>query len=120
MMTGPATRSKVEGLIGAGRYERGGKRVICSLLRWRGVAAQSPPRAHCSRSRAIGARMDAATIMLLMNQRPQEGWPSGLRRTLGKRVCVKAYRGFESHSLRQEGVHHYPSVSRNATNSANP
>src|SRR5207302_5651924 len=30
-----------------------------------------------------------------------EGWPSGLRRTLGKRVYVKAYRGFESHSLRQ-------------------
>ena len=30
-----------------------------------------------------------------------EGWPSGLRRTLGKRVCVHAYRGFESHSLRQ-------------------
>ena len=29
-----------------------------------------------------------------------EGWPSGLRRTLGKRVYVKAYRGFESHSLR--------------------
>ena len=31
----------------------------------------------------------------------QERWPSGLRRTLGKRVYVKAYRGFESHSLRQ-------------------
>ena len=31
----------------------------------------------------------------------RERWPSGLRRTLGKRVCVKAYRGFESLSLRQ-------------------
>ena len=30
-----------------------------------------------------------------------ERWPSGLRRTLGKRVCGKPYRGFESHSLRQ-------------------
>ncbi len=30
-----------------------------------------------------------------------ERWPSGLRRTLGKRVCGKLYRGFESHSLRQ-------------------
>jgi hypothetical protein len=30
-----------------------------------------------------------------------ERWPSGLRRTLGKRVYVQAYRGFESHSLRQ-------------------
>src|SRR4030081_2590067 len=31
-----------------------------------------------------------------------ERWPSGLRRTLGKRVCGKPYRGFESHSLRQQ------------------
>src|SRR5262249_34456646 len=31
-----------------------------------------------------------------------EGWPSGLRRTLGKRVYGKPYRGFESHSLRQK------------------
>ena len=30
-----------------------------------------------------------------------ERWPSGLRRTPGTRVYVKAYRGFESHSLRQ-------------------
>ena len=29
-----------------------------------------------------------------------ERCPSGLRSTLGKRVYVKAYRGFESHSLR--------------------
>ena len=32
---------------------------------------------------------------------PPERWPSGLRRTLGKRVCGKPYRGFESHPLRQ-------------------
>ena len=32
----------------------------------------------------------------------QERWPSGLRRTLGKRVYVYAYRGFESLSLRLE------------------
>jgi hypothetical protein len=31
----------------------------------------------------------------------QERWPSGLRRTLGKRVYFNEYRGFESHSLRQ-------------------
>ena len=30
-----------------------------------------------------------------------ERCPSGLRSTLGKRVCVDAYRGFESHPLRQ-------------------
>src|SRR2546423_9292725 len=33
-----------------------------------------------------------------------EEWPSGLRRTLGKRVCGKPYRGFESHSLRHLSV----------------
>ena len=31
---------------------------------------------------------------------PQERWPSGLRRTLGKRVYSKGYPGFESLSLR--------------------
>ena len=30
----------------------------------------------------------------------KERWPSGLRRTLGKRVYFNEYRGFESHSLR--------------------
>src|SRR5262249_53772165 len=30
-----------------------------------------------------------------------ERWPSGSRRTLGKRVYLNGYRGFESHSLRQ-------------------
>ena len=30
-----------------------------------------------------------------------ERWPSGLRRTLGKCVYPHRYRGFESHSLRQ-------------------
>ncbi len=29
-----------------------------------------------------------------------ERWPSGLRRTLGKRVKSKLFHGFESHSLR--------------------
>jgi hypothetical protein len=29
-----------------------------------------------------------------------EGWPSGLRRTLGKRVMGKTIRGFESPSFR--------------------
>ena len=32
-----------------------------------------------------------------------ERCPSGLRSTLGKRVYMKVYRGFESHSLRQLG-----------------
>ena len=37
----------------------------------------------------------------------QEGWPSGLRRTPGKRVGVNAPPGFESPSLR-----HLPKSSR--------
>src|SRR5437016_13753749 len=43
------------------------------------------------------ARRAILTVLLLL-----EGWPSGLRRTLGKRVYGKPYRGFESHSLRQK------------------
>ncbi len=31
-----------------------------------------------------------------------ERWPSGLRRTLGKRVKRQLFHGFESHSLRQK------------------
>jgi hypothetical protein len=37
-----------------------------------------------------------------------EGWPSGLRRTLGKRVYGKPYRGFESHSLRHIEIQRHP------------
>src|SRR4029077_20849972 len=40
-------------------------------------------------------------------RRLPERWPSGLRRTLGKRVYVKAYRGFESHPLRQLVIYFY-------------
>ena len=37
-------------------------------------------------------------------QRTGEGWPSGLRRTPGKRVGVNAPPGFESPSLRQSFI----------------
>src|ERR1700722_7333377 len=54
------------------------------------------------------AEMSGATAALTCKSRHgpsrqghPERWPSGLRRTLGKRVCGKLYRGFESHSLRQ-------------------
>src|SRR5215475_13985580 len=56
---------------------------------------------------------------------PREGdpqrWPSGLRRTLGKRVCGKLYRGFESHSLRhshdfvRQSTPHVSTVSHQGT-----
>src|ERR1700727_464882 len=40
----------------------------------------------------------------LQEKAAPERWPSGLRRTLGKRVCGKPSRGFESHSLRHYTV----------------
>ena len=39
--------------------------------------------------------------MLIARKRCWDGWPSGLRRTPGKCVYVKAYRGFESHPVRE-------------------
>src|SRR5436190_7727368 len=40
-------------------------------------------------------------MAIVRRNRGTERWPSGLRRSLGKRVYGKPYRGFESHSLRQ-------------------
>src|SRR5262249_55230740 len=56
--------------------------------------------------RERGATPPPATIVRapLNSRSPAEGWPSGLRRTLGKRVYGKPYRGFESHSLRHAHV----------------
>jgi hypothetical protein len=44
----------------------------------------------------IDAATTAARVVLL------DRWPSGLRRTPGKCVYVKAYREFESHPIRVE------------------
>lgn len=46
------------------------------------------------------ARRALQKVSCAFKRGPPERWPSGLRRTLGKRVCGKPYRGFESHSLR--------------------
>ena len=48
---------------------------------------------------------DRAMFRRLALARPADGWPSGLRRTLGKRVYGKPYRGFESRPIR-----HYRAV----------
>src|SRR5262245_38231971 len=51
------------------------------------------------------ARLSLAKIRRRLQEEGEpERWPSGLRRTLGKRVCGKLYRGFESHSLRHYTV----------------
>ena len=60
-----------------------------------------------ARIRLFDLKKSAREAMTLPRRRglrtgATEGWPSGLRRTLGKRVYVKAYRGFESHSLRHQ------------------
>src|SRR5436305_9123768 len=51
-----------------------------------------------------GSSLAKGRARLQEKARSAERWPSGLRRTLGKRVCGKPYRGFESHSLRHYTV----------------
>jgi hypothetical protein len=66
----------------------------------------------CSKSkRACVVRPSSPTILPRPAPRTAflEGWPSGLRRTLGKRVYGKPYRGFESHSLRSPS-RNYPLI----------
>src|SRR5947208_12024540 len=53
---------------------------------------------------AITAALTCKTRDAPSREEHPERWPSGLRRTLGKRVCGKPYRGFESHSLRQQVI----------------
>src|SRR4029453_14156558 len=53
---------------------------------------------------AITAALTCKTRHAPSREWHPERWPSGLRRTLGKRVCGKPYRGFESHSLRHYTV----------------
>src|SRR5689334_10735740 len=66
------------------------------------------PSGSPAASFVVSSDLDAlgllGSLTLLASIPPAEGWPSGLRRTLGKRVCVKAYRGFESHSLRHASL----------------
>jgi hypothetical protein len=52
-----------------------------------------------ARSRTLGSRTPAPRSMVM-----SPAACCGLRRTLGKRVCGKLYRGFESHSLRQQVI----------------
>ena len=46
--------------------------------------------------------IQASYVKFNKTDHPRERWPSGLRRTLGKRVYFNEYRGFESHSLRHK------------------
>src|SRR5262249_18153612 len=68
-----------------------------------GNRAPRRKRFRCRESRKC-ARGFLARATRVILPRATEGWPSGLRRTLGKRVCGKPYRGFESHSLRHLDV----------------
>ena len=54
-------------------------------------------------------------VKFIQINHPQERWPSGLRRTLGKRVYFNEYRGFESHSLRQDTFQEHPKTSNRKT-----
>ncbi len=48
-----------------------------------------------------------------------EGWPSGLRRTPGKRVCEQSHRGFESRSLRHPTLFELRAASHKKTQAPN-
>ena len=62
-----------------------------SLTARRFAVSEANPEGVCDN------RSSTARKLLILNA---ERWPSGLRRTLGKRVYGKPYRGFESRSLR--------------------
>ena len=87
----------------------------------KGVAANDAGARRCAvqRSRVLYRRCGDGLARLICgkgtdrlrrvvsgNGPTQEGWPSGLRRTPGKRVGVKAPRGFESPSLRHTPLLH--------------
>jgi hypothetical protein len=78
-------------------------------LKIRKPGALAQIRNYQDYSNAWGNRCRDGGSHLQKSSRPfktghPERWPSGLRRTLGKRVCGKPYRGFESHSLRHYTV----------------
>jgi hypothetical protein len=56
-------------------------------------------------NRRTGNGIVSSNLTLSVREIPQfafmDRWPSGLRRTPGKCVYVKAYRGFESHPVRK-------------------
>src|SRR5437899_979523 len=82
-----------------------GRRIIFS--EGRSDAEAKPSRASIDRREGVNGQI-AEVVSLrgpaIFTRVSAEGWPSGLRRTLGKRVCGKPYRGFESHSLRQQVI----------------
>jgi hypothetical protein len=86
-----------------------------------GAIPASPRQAeyYPNKSDCCGKRRRLARSRLQKLSRPvmrghTERWPSGLRRTLGKRVCGKPYRGFESHSLRQLAIPNVPNLHQSA------
>src|SRR6185312_4415999 len=69
------------------------------------LVSQDVPRAWTARNRGARAICSGETCLIGLDRySPRdfaEGWPSGLRRTPGKCVCGKPYRGFESRPFRQ-------------------
>ena len=61
-------------------------------------------RLPCRRLRRRRGRCYAPRLRPSQGKREPEGWPSGRRRTPGKCVCGKPYRGFESRPLRQKPI----------------
>jgi hypothetical protein len=64
------------------------------------LLARKAPMGLCLRGPR--ARCYAPRLRSSQSKREPEGWPSGRRRTPGKCVCGKPYRGFESRPLRHD------------------
>ena len=77
---------------------------MSGLRTWAATSNNPAYSAICGNFSAMAPALTCKTRHAPSREEHPERWPSGLRRTLGKRVCGKPYRGFESHSLRHYTV----------------
>ena len=79
-------------------YPQGYREYVSHSVRWVVIASSGGPVRALVRRAAPPARVATASIRGTTHD--LDRWPSGLRRTPGKCVYVKAYREFESHPIR--------------------
>ena len=73
-------------------------------------ACGSSEQSHSALDRRIAPPARLAQVAVLSPRMSLDRWPSGLRRTPGKCVYVKAYREFESHPIRLQLVKQRPEM----------
>ena len=91
---GPPSESRIEV---AGRASRPGPEAPASLRSLGGLPLTS--RQICSAAVKPAVLLSAVSLQVVVGHRCSDGWPSGLRRTIGNRVGSRP-RGFESHPVR--------------------